>query len=194
MKLKQIITTGIYTAIYFVFVCLGTLLAVLVEHNANMKYAPAFIGLLAGSVYLLLIAKTQRFGSIFMMSAIMSVFFFLSGHFVLSLVPSLLCGFMADVIAAIGHYRHKAMNLLSYITFSFGNLAPIVLMWVMRQAYVARLLARGKSQAYVDRVMIDFTFGNVAWLALTIVIGALIGGLFGQYLLDKYIKKAEGLS
>lgn len=45
----------------------------------------------------------------------------------------------------------------SYVIFSFGNLGPIILMWFMRDAYEANLLARGKSAEYIARVMLDFT-------------------------------------
>lgn len=93
----------------------------------------------------------------------------------------------ADLIAKIGNYEKKLLNLLSYVVFSFGNLAPIMMMWVVREAYINRLVARGKSETYISEVMIDF---NVAWLSLCIVLGALIGGLFGQYMLKKHFSKA----
>lgn len=190
MKTKDIMITGVYTALYFVFLCLGTLVAVIVEHNANMKYAPAFTALFAGTIYMLLIAKTRKFGSILLMSAVLSLFFFLSGHFVLSFLPSLFCGLIADMIARIGQYRSKYYNLLSYIIFSFGNLAPIIMMWLIREAYIDRLIARGKDAAYINEVMVDFNVTNVSWLAATIILGALIGGFFGQYMLKKHFSKA----
>ena len=190
MKTKDIITTGVYTSLYFLFVCLGTLLAVIVEHSANMKYSPAFTALIAGTIYMLLIAKTKKFGSLTLMSAVMSLFFFMSGHFVLSFLPSLLCGLLADCTAKIGKYNDKIYNLLSYIIFSFGNLAPIIMMWVVRENYINRLIARGKDATYISNVMVDFNFANVAWLSLTIILGALLGGLFGQYMLKKHFSKA----
>ncbi|MGC4389186.1 MptD family putative ECF transporter S component, partial [Streptococcus suis] len=66
--------------------------------------------------------------------------------------------------------------------FSFGNLGPIFLMWFMRDAYIQKLLERGKDMAYVKEVMVDFTLGNVLYLAGFIVICALIGGWLGQRL------------
>lgn len=190
MKTKDIITTGIYTSLYFLFVCFGTLVAVLIEHNPNMKYAPAFTALFAGTVYMLLIAKTKTFGAITLMSGVMSLFFFMSGHFILSLIPSLLCGLIADFIAKAGKYNNRLYSLLSYIVFSFGNLAPIIMMWLLRETYINRLIAHGKDAAYIKEVMIGFTFGNVACLSLTIVVCALLGGLFGQYTLKKHFSKA----
>ncbi len=62
------------------------------------------------------------------------------------------------MVAKSGHYKQKWTNLLSYIIFSFGNLGPIILMWFMRDAYEANLLAHGKSAEYIARVMLDFTW------------------------------------
>lgn len=190
MKTKDIITTGIYTALYFVFLCLGTLLSVLLAYSANMKYAPAFIALLAGTVYMLLIAKTKKFGCLILMSAVISVFFFMSGLFAFSFLPNLICGILADIIAKFGKYENKLYNLISYIVFSFGNLGPVIMMWVVRDAYIEHLVAIGKDTSYINEVMVNFDFSNVAWLSLTIIIGGLLGGLFGQYMLKKHFNKA----
>lgn len=190
MKTKDIITTGIYTALYFVFLCLGTLLSVLLAYSANMKYAPAFIALLAGTVYMLLIAKTKKFGCLILMSAVISVFFFMSGHFAFSFLPNLISGILADIIAKFGKYKNKLYNLISYIVFSFGNLGPVIMMWVVRDAYIEHLVAIGKDTSYINEVMVNSDFSNVAWLSLTIIIGGLLGGLFGQYMLKKHFNKA----
>ena len=158
MKTKDIITTGIYTALYFVFLCLGTLLSVLLAYSANMKYAPAFIALLAGTVYMLLIAKTKKFGCLILISAVISVFFFMSGHFAFSFLPNLISGILADIIAKFGKYENKLYNLISYIVFSFGNLGPVIMMWVVRDAYIEHLVAIGKDTSYINEVWLILIF------------------------------------
>lgn len=67
-------------------------------------------------------------------------------------------------------------------------------MWFMRDAYIQKLLERGKDMAYVKEVMVDFTLGNVLYLAGFIVICALIGGWLGQRLTKKHFteKVANG--
>ena len=74
---------------------------------------------------------------------------FTSGHFVLTFLPSLLAGLGADLLAKKGNYENyenDKVNLLSYMVFSLGNLAPIVTMWLAPKAYSAQLLAKGKTQ------------------------------------------------
>lgn len=190
LTIKDLMTIGVYAALYFLFVGLGTLIGVLLIHSGNMTYAPVFAALLCGTVYMLLIAKVRKFGAIFLVGAVMAIFFFLSGHFILSFVPSLLFGFLGDMVAKLGDYRKPLTNLLSYVVFSFGNLGPIILMWFMKEAYINRLLEKGKDMTYISNVMVDFTVGNVLWLFGLIAIAGLAGGLFGQFLVKKHFAKA----
>lgn len=190
LSIKDLMTTGVYSALYFICVGLGTLMGVVFSHSANMMYAPVFAALLSGTVYMLLIAKVGKWGAISLLGLVMASFFFLSGHFVLSFLPSLIFGLLADGIAKLGTYRHKLYNLISYVVFSFGNLGPIVLMWFMREAYIRRLLEKGKDMTYIQNVMIDFTVTNVLQLFVLIALAGLVGGLFGQHILRKHFAKA----
>lgn len=194
LQVKDLMVTGAFAALYFVCVGLGTLLSLIFDQSGNMMYAPAGAALLAGPVYMVLVAKVVKFGSISLVGAVMAMFFFLSGYMTAAFLPSLTFGFLAEIVAKVGNYKQKWTNLLSFIVFSFGNLGPIILMWLMRDAYEANLLARGKSADYIARVMLDFTPENVLWLSMTIIIAALISGLFGQYMLKRYFKQSGFLA
>lgn len=194
LKVKDLMVTGAFAALYFLCVGLGTLVAVLFDKSGNMMHAPALAALLAGPVYMLLIAKVGKFGAITLVSSVMATFFFLSGYMIAAFVPSLLFGFLGDKVASIGLYRKKGYNLASYILFSFGNLGPILLMWFMRDAYEESLIARGKSAEYIAKVLLDFTPQNVCLLSSTIVLAALISGLIGQSFVKKYFETSGFLS
>ncbi|HFU4217621.1 TPA: MptD family putative ECF transporter S component [Streptococcus suis] len=194
LQVKDLMVTGAFAALYFVCVGLGTLLSLVFDRSGNMMYAPAFAALLAGPVYMLLIAKVGKFGSISLVGAVMACFFFLSGYMTVAFLPSLTFGLLGDWVAKLGAYKNKWSNLLSFAVFSFGNLGPIILMWLMRDAYEASLLARGKSAEYVSRVVLDFTPGNVFWLSTTIILMALVSGLFGQYMVKRYFNQSGFLS
>ena len=114
--------------------------------------------------------------------------FFTSGHFVLTFLPSLLAGLGADLLAKKGNYENyenDKFNLLSYMIFSLGNLAPIVTMWIAPKAYIAQLLAKGKTQDYVDQVMVPFTTSHV----LILIGGTLMAALIGGYIAKNWLKK-----
>ena len=115
----------------------------------------------------------------------MSLFFFASRHFVLAFLPSLLAGLVADLLAKKGNYENSKLNLLSYMIFSLGNLAPIITMWLAPKAYIAQLLAKGKTQDYVNQVMVPFTASHV----LTLIGGTLMAALIGGYIAQNWLKK-----
>ena len=84
-----------------------------------------------------------------------------------------------------GNYENDKFNLLSYMIFSLGNLAPIVTMWIAPKAYIAQLLAKGKTQDYVDQVMVPFTANH----ALILIGGTLMAALIGGYIAQNWLKK-----
>ena len=190
LKTKDLMATGVYAVLYFICVGIGTLIGTFVIGQGHMQWVPAFSALLSGVVYMLLIAKVGKFGAISLLGLMMALFFLAVGRFFLSFVPSLLFGILADYLAKSGHYRNKWVNLVSYIVFSFGNIGPIFLMWFMKDAYVANLLARGKDMAYINTVMVAFEWQQVALIFGSVVVFGLIGGLFGQAMVQKHFVKA----
>lgn len=194
LKIKDLMIIGVYAALYFMCVGIGAFVGVFLIHSGNMMLAPIITGLIAGTVYMLLIAKVKKLGALTLLGLIMSCFFFFSGHYFLSFIPSIICSILADFIAQFGKYESKWFNLGSYIVFSFGNLGPIILMWFMKEAYIQRLLDKGKDWTYINNVMIEFNLNNVLTLSIALFIAALIGGLFGQYIVKKHFVKAGMVS
>ena len=62
-------------------------------------------------------------------------------------------------------------------------------MWITPKAYMATLLARGKSQEYIDRIMVAPNPGTILLFVASVVIGALLGALIGQALSKKFAQK-----
>jgi energy-coupling factor transport system substrate-specific component len=153
-------------------------------------FLPAVAALLSGSVYMLLAAKVHKFGAITLMGIVMSLYFFISGHFVLSFVPNLVCGVAADLVAKWGNYKDKKHILLSYIVFSFGLTGPVLPMWFMQAQYIANLQARGKSEAYISAMFQHMTLPTFAVCVVAILVCSLLGGWFGQKMVKKHFEKA----
>ena len=190
LKIKDLMSTGVYAVLYFICVGIGTLIGTFVIGHGHMVWVPAFCALLSGVVYMVLVAKVGKFGAISLVGLMMALFFLAVGRFFLSFVPSLVFGIAADYIASSGAYRNKWTNLVSYVVFSFGNIGPIFLMWLTRDAYVANLMARGKDMAYINTVMVAFDWQNVALVFGSVIVFGIIGGLFGQAMVQKHFVKA----
>lgn len=180
---------GLYALLYFFCVGLGVLVGTLFDRAGNMYYAPAFAALFGGTVYMLLQSKVQKFGAISFLGIMMGCFFFTAGHFFISFLPGLLFGLVADFIAKAGNYRSRKLSFLSFIVFSFVNSGPIIMMWLARSTYIASLVARGRSSAYIERVMVPANAQTISWFVLTILLGAILGALIGQFVVQAHLSK-----
>ena len=150
LTIPDLISVGVFTAIYFVLVTIATFSCALLPGVGNILL-PAVAALISGSVYMLLAAKLQKFGGISIMGLVMGLFFFVSGHFVLSFAANIVCGVLADWVASRSQYRSKKVLLASYVIFSYGLTGPILPLWFMKDAYIANLTARGKDAAHQQR-------------------------------------------
>ena len=186
---KNILTTLLAVVLYFLCLGIGVLLGHLVDSTGNMFYAPAFSALVGGSVYMFLLVKVPRFGAITTLGLFMALFFLASKHGAGAFLPAMACGLAADAIARLGHYQDKIKNLLSFLVFAFSTSGPILLMWISPESYAATLLSRGKSQEYIDRIMVAPNPGTILLFIASIVIGALLGALIGQALSKKLAQK-----
>jgi energy-coupling factor transport system substrate-specific component len=190
LSISDLITTGVFSAIYFILVTVATFGSAILIPGYSYVFLPAVAALLSGSVYMLLAAKVHKFGSITLMGIVMSLYFFISGHFVLSFVPNLMCGVAADLVAKWGNYKNKKHILLSYIVFSFGLTGPVLPMWFMQAQYIANLQARGKSEAYISAMFQHMTLPTFAVCVVAILVCSFLGGWFGQKMVKKHFEKA----
>ena len=102
LTIPDLISIGVFTAIYFVLVTIATFASALLLPGVSNIFLPAIAALISGSVYMLLAAKLQKFGGITIMGLVMGLFFFVSGHFVLSFAAQILCGVLADWVGSLG--------------------------------------------------------------------------------------------
>lgn len=190
LGIPDLISVGVYTAIYFVLVTIATFGSALLIPGFSYVLLPAIAALISGCVYMLMVAKVQKFGGITIMGVVMGLFFFASGHFILSFAANIICGIAADLICKAVNYRKKPVILLSYVVFSYGLTGPVLPMWFMKDAYIANLEARGKDAAYIDGLFANMNMGTFALAMVSILVCAVIGGLFGQKMLKKHFEKA----
>ena len=158
LEVSDLITIGVFAALYFVMVCIATLVSTLFTSGFGSIFLPAITALISGCVYMLLAARLGKFGGITVMGVIIGLFLFISGHFVLSFIASIVFPVAADLIARAGKYKSKALLLVSYVVFSYGLTGPILPLWFMKDAYVASLQARGKDAAYIISRINGFTY------------------------------------
>ena len=190
LTVPDLISTGVFTVLYFVLVAVATFSSVVIFPGFNNVVLPAFCALISGSVYMLLVAKVQKFGAISIMGIVMGLFFMTSGHFIVSFAANIVMGIVADFVAKAGDYKSKKGILASYVLFSYGLFGPVLPMWFMKDAYVANLEARGKDASYISELFANMNHATFAIAVIATLVCALIGGRFGQRMIKKHFVKA----
>lgn len=70
LTVPDLISIGVFTALYFVLVTIATFASVAIFPGFNNVVLPAFCALISGCVYTLLVVKLQKFGGISVMGIV----------------------------------------------------------------------------------------------------------------------------
>lgn len=190
IQIKDLISVGVYTALYFIMVAISALLVVFIIPGYSYVFIPVISALLSGSIFMLMVAKVPRFGAITIMGSIMGVFFFIMGRFPGALFICIAIALIADGVAYLMHYKNKKGLLLSYLIFSFSTIGPVIPMFIFPSLYISKLVEVGHDASYIEGVFSSISQNTFFILIIGIVIAAVVGGVFGQKMMNKHFKRA----
>ena len=183
LTVKDLVTTGIFSAIFLVFTMIGGIF--FAPNPVLTFYMPMGAALLCGPVYLLMIAKVQKRWSVTILGIIMGLIWFVTGmHWAFSL-GYIGMGIIADLVAGAGDYRNKAVNLLSYMLMSLGGVYTYVVFFIDPQGWASTMLENGTEQSYIDTM----SASAPSWLLAVIIIGTLAIAAFSGWIGGKLLKK-----
>ena len=189
MSGKDVITVGIFSAIYFVinfaFMLLGGL------HPLLWILMPGFIALFTGIPYLMMCAKVQKVGSVLLMGLITGLIYYVTGQFTIVILVTfvLACG-LAELTRGITHYRSMAGNLVSFVLFSVGMVVSPLPIWLMREDFLRQITEQGMPADYVNTLEALSSTGMLVVLFLAPIVGAVIGGFITRAMFRKHFEKA----
>ena len=185
---RDLVTCGVFIALYFVFMMVGSMLF---APNPVLTFLmPAGAALLTGPIYLLLVAKVPKHGPIIILGVVEGLIMFVTGMYWLWAVALVVLGVVADLIAGAGRFRNKNLNLVRFLVFSLNPMGSYLMLWIDPSGYTSYLAGKGTEQAYLD-TMVSTGAGWVlpGMIALTLVC-ALVSALVGRRLLKKQFEKA----
>ena len=189
MSGKDVITVGIFSAIYFVinfaFMLLGGL------HPLLWILMPGFIALFTGIPYLMMCAKVQKVGSVLLMGLITGLIYYVTGQFTIVILVTfvLACG-LAELTRGITHYHSMAGNLVSFVLFSVGMVGSPLPIWLMREDLLRQITEQGMPADYVNTLAALSSTGMLVVLFLAPIVGAIIGGFIARAMFRKHFEKA----
>lgn len=185
LQTKDLITVGIFTAIYFVlFFALGMIGYIPVL----FVLLPLILPILCGIPFMLFLTKVKVLGMVTIMGLILGALMVLTGHTYVPLISGIFFGLTADLIFKAGKYQSRKLSVLGYGVFSLWIIGMLLPFWVMKDSYEKMML---------DSMGADYTravlglFDKIAWgFPLIALLGGIIGGFLGLAMLKKHFKKA----
>ena len=188
LTVKDLVTTGIFTALVFVFILIGGMF--FATNPVLTFFMPAGSGLLAGPAFLLMIAKVQKRWSLSIMGVVIGILWFVTGMHWAFVLGYLLMAIVADFVAGAGKYRSKKLNSLAYILFSLGSTGTYILFFVDPNGWAQTMLGNGTEQSYIDTMQATANTGILVAMFAAVLITSAISAFVGCKLLKKQFEKA----
>lgn len=188
MTVRDIVSTGIFTALFFVFYMLG---GVFFAPNPVLTfYMPLGSALLCGPVFMVLAAKVHKRWAITVLGVIMGLVMLATGmHWAFGL-GLIVMGIIADVIAGIGKYRSIPMDILAYMALSFGSTWSYLAFFINPAEWTGTMLEKGTAQDYITTMREAAT----GWMPVVVIAGtfavAAFSGWVGSRMVRKQFEKA----
>ena len=185
---KDVITIGIYSAIYFVlnFMAMMTGLIPLL-----WILLPGTVAILTGIPFLLMVVKVPKPGAVLIMGLITAFLYFVTGQFtVLILITMLIACVVSEAYRYITKYNLKFNNLVvAFILFGYGMTGSPLALFVYRESFLAQI-SETMSQEYVVAISSYITTPMLILLLVSPIAGGFFGALIAGGIFKKHFKKA----
>ena len=188
LTVKDLITVGVFSAI--ILICISLSGGPFAMFPTLTFYFPVGAALLAGPVYLLLVAKVPKPGPIFIAGLMMAIFCYVTGMHIGMTIGYLVGSAAADLLAWTARYKSIRINILSYIVFCLGGTGSYIAYFLNPKAWVSRMLEKGTPEEYLDRMTSAVNHRVFLTMLAGTVFVALLSGLVGSKLLKKHFTKA----
>ena len=185
---RDLVTTGVFTALYFVFTMVGG--GLFAANPVLTFWMPAAAALLTGPVYLLLIARVPKHGPLIILGAIEGIILFVTGMYWGWSVACVVLAVLADLIAGLGGFRSRALAFCAFVVYSLAPMGSYLVLWLDPAAYASYLIGRGGEQAYMDTMMATATGWMLPAMILSTIACAVVSGLVGLRLLRRQFERA----
>ncbi len=188
LTVKDLITAGVFSALLLIANALGG--GFFAINPALTFYYPIAGAVLGGPIFMLLLAKVPKHGTLSIVGAVFCILGFVTGmHWGMDL-GGLVGLVLADIIAGTKQYRNKGLNILAYMCYCIGPAGTYFAYFADPASWTATMLKNGTTQEYIDtmnatanpRILIIMVLGTLAVAAAS--------GAIGNLLMKKQFEKA----
>jgi len=189
LKGKDLITIGIFSAIYFVINFIFMLMGGL--HPMMWILMPGFIALFTGIPFILMCSKVQKMGAVLLMGVITGLIYFVTGMFTVIILATFVIGcILSEIVRLISGYNSFKGNMLAFICFSLGMTGSPLPIWIMHDKFMTQISGQGMPADYITALENLSSPTMLLVLFLAPVLGAIIGSWISKKMFQKHFEKA----
>ncbi|MDR1082741.1 MAG: MptD family putative ECF transporter S component [Coriobacteriales bacterium] len=189
LRAKDLITTGIFTLLFFVVVTIFAMLFTAIP--LLMPFISCADAIVGGVIFLYLATKVRKFGAITIMSSLVGLVMCLAGHFWPCLIFGIVFGLLADFLCSRGEYKTFGWNAAGYAAMILGlALDGYSPMLFFDEAFRQSRLDMGMSEEIIDSLLATIHGPLIIAAFAGAVVCSVIGALIGKVLLKKHFEKA----
>ncbi|WP_449024662.1 MptD family putative ECF transporter S component [Peptostreptococcus stomatis] len=182
LKIKDLVTIGVFTVIYFVLMFLSGMIGIV--PILYLAY-PTVAGIITGIVIMLFMAKVQKPGGLFILGLICSLIVIAMGNTYVILVHALISMVIAEIIRKTGGYKSFKHNMLSFAIFNTWICGFLMQVLLAKDKVIEIAETRGMGYAYIMKLIALLNFSSM----ILVYIGAIVGGIIGAYIGKAFLKK-----
>lgn len=189
LKGRDLITVGIFSAIYFVINFAFMLLSGF--HPLLWILMPGFIALFSGIPFMLMCNKVQKFGAVLLMGLITGLIYFVTGQFTVVILVTFVisCG-LGELVRVVSRYGSAGGNTLAFVCFSLGMTGSPLPIWLMRDQFLTQISEQGISADYVSTLAALSSPPMLVVLFGAPVVCAAVGAVLTRAMFKKHFEKA----
>lgn len=185
---KDLITTGLFTAIIFIVSMAVGMLGFI---PIFIPFLTVIVPLICGIPFMLFLTKTKKFGMITIMGALCGFLLGIMGMGVYWVTATgLIAGFCADLIFRSGNYASAGKSVLCHGVFSLWVIGALIPIIVTRDAYFAKLINGGYGEEYANALMRYVPDWSLIPMLIACFVAGVIGALIGKAILKKHFVRA----
>lgn len=183
---KDLITTGIYTALYIVAIFIASIANVT---PLTFMFYPAVASLLGAVFFVMLATKVQKPGAIIIWGIIVGLLFMVLG--MAMAFPFIVVGaVIAQLLIIKAGYTDFKVITLAYALISVLFIGGYAQLFVTTDQYLTEAAGRGLPQEFVNGIANYATLPFLLLMIVVSVVFAILGCLFAKKILKKHLLKA----